>query len=55
LYILGKVINNEDLWQDTLSGIENLIEKYPYVEISRVGFPKDWKEILSGLSTPECF
>ena len=55
LYILGKVINNENLWQDTLSGIESLIEKYPYVEISRIGFPKGWKEILSELSTPECF
>ena len=42
-----KYIVKEDEWMDFIMELEKLINEYDGVDIKSMGFPKDWKEVLT--------
>ena len=40
------LIYKEDIWLDFLIKLEEEINAYPLIDISKIGFPKDWLSIL---------
>ena len=47
LLSLKHLLPNDRHWHDFLQTIEILIEKYPSVKLSQMGFPQNWAEILA--------
>lgn len=43
---ISRLIKRDDRWLDVLDQIELLLEKYPMVDLSAMGFPPCWKELL---------
>lgn len=46
LLCLKHLLINDSHWNSFVDGIDSLINKYNYVDIKTMGFPKDWKEYL---------
>lgn len=46
LVCMARLLPHDIHWRDLLDQLELLIEKYPVVDIQRIGFPMDWKSIL---------
>ena len=46
LVCMARLVPHDIHWNDLLDQLELLIEKYPVVDIQRIGFPTDWKMVL---------
>lgn len=46
LLCISHLIEKDDHWNQLITDIDNLIRKYADVDISTMGFPKDWKAYL---------
>ena len=46
LLCISHIVDHDDHWRGFLDDIENLITKYSNIDISSMGFPGDWKELL---------
>ena len=46
LLCISRLVTHDNKWLDTLDQIELLFEKHPVVNLSRIGFPDNWKELL---------
>ena len=42
-YILG----DSKVWNEVYAGLDKLIAKHPSVDLNKLGFPSDWKEVLT--------
>lgn len=47
LLYLKQLLKNDTHWKFFVDNIEILIEKYEYVRIDTMGFPDNWKSLLS--------
>lgn len=46
IFIINKLVKDEEVWVNFIGRFERLIEKYPFVKISYYGFPENWRDIL---------
>ena len=46
VFVLSKVIDDKNVWNNFIDKIDLLFKKYPFVNISFCGFPKNWWDIL---------
>lgn len=46
LLCVKHLVQKDPHWEEFVNSIEELIEKYPAVEIRAMGFPKQWKNFL---------
>lgn len=49
LFIIGKLLKDDDEWQHYITTIKGLIEQYEVVDLQVLGFPDDWETILRKL------
>ncbi len=47
LLCISHIVDHDIHWNKLLDDIEDLIAKYSNIDISSMGFPKDWKRMLS--------
>lgn len=47
LFILAKVVDDQEVWNTTTDKIDTILKKYPFVKVSCLGFPPNWKEVLN--------
>jgi abortive infection bacteriophage resistance protein len=46
IYLMGKLTKDEIEWRSFVINLKGLIEKYEKIDISLMGFPDDWEELL---------
>lgn len=46
IFVLKKLIVDSDRWDGYVSSLEQIIEKYPFVQLEALGFVLNWKEVL---------
>lgn len=49
LLCLKRLIGKEKQWKDFISDLDKLFKKNKKIDISKMGFPKNWKSMLKGL------
>ncbi len=49
LFIIGKLRSKDTEWISFITSLAALIENYSVVDISRLGFPNNWDDILTTL------
>ncbi|WP_066495458.1 Abi family protein [Abyssisolibacter fermentans] len=49
VYIIGRLLTGEKDWDYFITRFIALVEQYDIVDLSLMGFPKDWKQILKDL------
>ncbi|MBE5833371.1 MAG: hypothetical protein E7309_01870 [Butyrivibrio sp.] len=47
LLCISHIVDHDGHWDKLLDDIEDLIAKYSNIDISSMGFPKNWKELLN--------
>lgn len=45
--LLKYLLDNSEVWQNTIVNVDKVLAKYQdSIELSKIGFPEDWKNIL---------
>jgi len=46
IFIIKKLVNDNKVWDNFLTMLDNIIKRYPFVKLSYLGFPENWYDIL---------
>ncbi len=46
IFILKKIVIDEQVWHTFINQLESSIVKYPFVKLEYLGFPKNWRDLL---------
>ena len=47
VYCIAKLVPHDSEWHDFLARLENLFARYPQVELLKIGFPGNWRDLLA--------
>jgi len=47
LLCIKHILSHDDHWNEFVDNIDQLINKYEYIDIKTMGFPDEWKKLLS--------
>lgn len=53
LLCIGHLVLHDERWKELVDGLLELIQRYPSVRIETMGFPKNWRVLLSGEKVSE--
>lgn len=46
IFITNKLIKDQLVWSNFINRLETIINKYPFVKLSNLGFPPNWRDLL---------
>ena len=49
IYIMGKLTKDKIEWRTLIANLKGLIEQFEKIDISLMGFPDNWEELLENI------